>query len=146
MNFIDAGIKLDMTPWTGGEGQIITELNAEVSVMSAPDPVTGLPEKSTRRVATQVRVREGETIIIGGLIQTEFQLSRTKTPVLGDLPVLGTLFRSEDRRETKTELVIFITPRILTEEANLSGDEKRRLLEQFEGGRRHDGPAAGGLE
>jgi type IV pilus assembly protein PilQ len=131
VNFIDAGIRLEMTPWTGGEGEVITEINAEVSVMSAPDPVTGLPEKSTRQVNTQVRVRDGETIIIGGLVQTELQLTTSRIPLLGDLPVLGTFFRSLNRRETKTELVIFITPRVLTEKESLSEPEKKTLLEQL---------------
>jgi type II secretory pathway component GspD/PulD (secretin) len=129
LNFIDAGIKLDMTPWTGGGGEIISDIAAEVSVMSAPDPITKLPEKSTRRVTTQVRVRQGETIIIGGLTQRELQSTKTKIPVLGDLPVIGTLFRGEVKTETSTELVIFITPRILTN-AGLSEEQKRKLLEQ----------------
>jgi len=131
VNFIDAGIRLEMTPWTGGEGFVITEINAEVSVMSAPDPVTRLPEKSTRRVSTQVRVRDGETIIIGGLVQTELQLTTSKIPLLGDLPFLGAFFRSSNRRETRTELVIFITPRILTEKESLSEPEKKTLLERL---------------
>jgi type II secretory pathway component GspD/PulD (secretin) len=133
LNFIDAGIKLDMTPWTGGGGEIISDINAEVSVMSAPDAVTGLPEKSTRRVKTQVRVRQGETIIIGGLVQNELQSTRTKIPVLGDLPLVGSLFRREKTAETKTELVIFITPRVLTEAANLSEEQKTSLLEGLAG-------------
>lgn len=130
LNFIDAGIKLDMTPWTGGGGEIISDIAAEVSVMSAPDPITRLPEKSTRRVTTQVRVRQGETIIIGGLTQRELQSTKTKIPVLGDLPLLGTLFRSEVKTETNTELVIFITPRVLTEAASLTEEQKKRLLER----------------
>ncbi len=130
MNYIDAGIRLNMTPWTGGDGEIIAEVNPEVSVMSAPDPVTGLPEKSTRQAKTQVIVRDGETIIIGGLVQTELQSTRTKIPLLGDLPLVGSLFRGVKRQEVKTELVIFITPRILTEEDNLSADEKQNLFDQ----------------
>jgi type II secretory pathway component GspD/PulD (secretin) len=133
MNHIDAGIKLDMTPWTGGGGEIIADIKPEVSVMSAPDPVTGLPEKSTRRASTQVRVHDGETIIIGGLLQTELQLTRTRVPVLGSLPLVGSFFRGVSRSETKTELVIFITPRILVEKDSLSAEEKHGLLEPFGG-------------
>jgi type II secretory pathway component GspD/PulD (secretin) len=130
LNFIDAGIKLDMTPWTGGGGEIISDIAAEVSVMSAPDPITKLPEKSTRRVTTQVRVRQGETIIIGGLTQREMQSTRTKIPLLGDLPVLGSLFRSESKSETNTELVIFITPRVLADDSHLSEAQVKGLLER----------------
>ena len=131
LNFIDAGIKLDMTPWTGGKESIITEISTEVSVMSDPDPVTGLPEKSTRQANTQVRVLDGETIIIGGLVQDELQLTRTKIPVLGDLPLLGNLFRGVVRNNMKTELVIFITPHILKERDSLSAGERTKLLDEF---------------
>lgn len=125
INYIDAGISLSMTPWTGGDGEIIASVEPEVSVMSAPDPVTGLPEKSTRRAKTQVRVRDGETIIIGGLLQTEQQTTRTKIPLLGDLPIVGPLFRGVNHSESKTELVIFITPRILTEKDSLSEEQRQ---------------------
>jgi type II secretory pathway component GspD/PulD (secretin) len=131
LNYIDAGIKLDMTPWTGGGGEIISDIAAEVSVMSAPDPITRLPEKSTRRVTTQVRVKQGETIIIGGLTQRELQSTKTKIPVLGDLPLIGGLFRSQIKSETNTELVIFITPRMLTNAA-LSEEQKQSLLQGSE--------------
>ncbi len=125
INYIDAGIKLDMTPWTGGGGEIISDLSAEVSVMGEPDPITGLPEKSTRQVNTQVRVRQGETVIIGGLTQHELHSTKTRIPVLGDLPLLGTFFRGENTTETNTELVIFITPKILlpTSEGLPAGEE-----------------------
>lgn len=131
VNYIDAGIKLEMTPWTGGDGQIIAEIHPEVSVMSAPDPITGLPEKSTRRANTEVRVKDGETIIIGGLVQTEMQSMKSKTPLLGDLPLIGGLFQRTNHTEMRTELVIFITPRILKEADDGLSEEQRGMLEQF---------------
>jgi len=131
MNYIDAGIKLDMTPWTGGQGEIITNINAEVSVMSALDPFTQLPEKSTRRVTTQVRVRDGETIIVGGLTQTESQATESRIPLLSSLPIVGRLFRSHAREDSTTELVIFITPRLMTDKDRLSDDQRKQLLERF---------------
>lgn len=132
INFIDAGVNLAMTPYTGGEGEIITELQTEVSTMSAPDPTTRLPEKSTRRANTVVRVRDGETIILGGLVQRERMQTIQKIPVLGDLPVLGTLFRSSKSDDVDTELVIFVTPRILSQTGHLPEEEeeaiRRRML------------------
>ena len=70
-NSIDAGVTLSMTPWTGGEGEVIVDIHPEISVLSAPDATTGLPDKSTRRANTTVHVRDGETIVIGGLTQHE---------------------------------------------------------------------------
>ncbi|MGQ9737805.1 MAG: hypothetical protein ACUVRT_07810 [Armatimonadota bacterium] len=130
-NFIDAGVRLDITPWTGGEGEIIVDVQPEISVLSAPDPKTGLPDKSTRRANTTVRVRDGETIIIGGLIQRELMSTKTKVPLFGDIPLLGQFFRSEDTKEVMTEMAIFITPRILSQTGHLPTEQEQALKERF---------------
>jgi type II secretory pathway component GspD/PulD (secretin) len=130
-NSIDAGVKLAMTPYTGGEGEIIVDISPEISVLSAPDSQTGLPNRSTRRANTMVHVRDGETIIIGGLTQKEVMKNRTKVPILGDIPFIGGLFRSHEDRETKTEMVIFITPRILSQTGHLPAKEEKDLKDRF---------------
>lgn len=130
-NFIDAGVRLNITPWTGGEGEIIVDVQPEISVLSAPDPKTGLPDKSTRRANTTVRVRDGETIIIGGLVQRELMSTKTKVPLLGDIPLLGQFFRSEDTKEVTTEMAIFITPRILSQTGHLPADQEEALKKRF---------------
>jgi type II secretory pathway component GspD/PulD (secretin) len=130
-NFIDAGVRLNIAPWTGDGKEIICEVRPEVSTLSAPDPVTGLPEKSTRTASTMVRVRDGQTIIIGGLRQEEQRRVTTKVPLLGDLPLLGQLFRSRRDETTRTDLVIFITPRVLSQTGHLSPEEEKRLHERF---------------
>lgn len=127
-NSIDAGITLSMTPWTGGNGEIIAEIHPEVSVMSALDPITKLPEKSTRRANTVVRVKDGDTIVIGGLTQTEQSRTRTRLPVLGQIPLLGQLFTKSERSEAQTEMVFFITPRIMTQTGHLSPEREKELL------------------
>ena len=143
VNFIDAGVRLRMTPWTGGGGEIIAEIAPEVSTLSALDPVTQLPEKSTRRAQTVVRVRDGQTVVIGGLLQRELHEVRTKVPVLGDIPLLGSLFRSRKLEETQTELVIFVTPHILSQTGHLSEEQEKVLRERFlEGGAKGAPPGA----
>jgi type II secretory pathway component GspD/PulD (secretin) len=131
VNFIDAGIRLRLTPYTGGEGEIIAEVRPEISVFGALDPITRLPEKSTRQAETVVRVKDGETIIIGGLTQMEERTIQTKIPILGDIPILGHFFRSSIVRTTQTELAIFITPRILSQTGHMNPEEERRLKEKF---------------
>lgn len=139
VNFIEAGVRLILTPYTGGEGEIIVDLSpreeglsgVEISTLSAPDPVTGLPEKSTRTANTIVLVHDGETIIIGGLLQTELRETRSKIPILGDIPLLGEFFRSSHLEETQTELVIFITPRILSQTGHLPPEEEAQLRRRF---------------
>ncbi len=131
-NFIDAGVRLEITPYTGGEKQIIIDLNAEVSTLSAVDPTTRLPEKSTRTANTKVRVLDGQTIVIGGLKQSETSDVRTSVPVLGKLPILGPLlFQSRNKRTTDTELVLFITPRILSDTGHLPQSEEDELKKRF---------------
>lgn len=131
-NFIDAGVRLEITPYTGGEKQIIIDLNAEVSTLSAVDPTTRLPEKSTRTANTKVRVSDGQTIVIGGLKQSETRDVRTSVPLLGRLPILGPLlFQSRNKRTTDTELVLFITPRILSDTGHLPQAEETALKTRF---------------
>ncbi len=130
-NFIDAGVRLNLCPWTGDGEEIICEIHPEVSTLSALDPVTGLPEKITRTANTMVRVREGHTIIIGGLRQEEERRVRSKVPLLGDLPLLGALFRSNSTFKNRTDLVIFVTPRVLSSTGHLPPEEEQGLRDRF---------------
>jgi type II secretory pathway component GspD/PulD (secretin) len=130
-NFIDAGVRLNVTPYTGGEKQVLITADAEVSTLSAPDPATRLPEKSTRTASTTVRVNDGQTIVIGGLKQQESRDIRTRVPLLGSLPLIGSLFRTKDVRTTNTELVLFITPRILSDTGHLPAAEEKSMQERF---------------
>jgi type IV pilus assembly protein PilQ len=131
-NYIDAGVRLNITPWTGDGKEIICDVRpSEVSTLSAPDPVTGLPEKSTRTADTTVRVRDGQTIIIGGLRQEEEREVKSGVPVLGDLPLLGTLFRSRSKVLTHTDLVVFITPRVLSQTGHLPAAQEQQLRDKF---------------
>ena len=130
-NFIDAGVRLNIHPWTGDGEEIICEIHTEVSTLSPLDPVTGLPEKITRTADTMVRVKDGQTIVIGGLRQEEERRIRTKVPLLGDIPLLGALFRSSATSVSRTDLVIFVTPRVLSRTGHLPPDEEQRLHERF---------------
>jgi len=131
-NYIDAGVRLNVVPWTGDGKEIICDIRpCEVSTLSAPDPITGLPEKSTRTANTTVRVRDGQTIIIGGLRQEESRKVTTKVPLLGDLPLLGNLFRSRNNVCFRTDLVIFITPCVLSQTGHLPADREQQLHDQF---------------
>lgn len=136
-NAIDAGVRLTMTPWTGGQGEIIVDVRPEISVLSAPDANTGLPDRSTRRANTTVRVRDGETVIIGGLMQEESRKTHTKIPLLGDIPIIGQLFHSVSEQQATTELAIFVTPRILSQTGRLPAEEEKK----YEGLLKDDKPA-----
>jgi len=124
-NYIDAGVSLSMTPLTGGEGEIILDLNEEISTLSAPDVITGLPTKTTRTARTNIRVHDGQTAVIGGLQQLETRSVEKAIPILGGLPIIGKLFRSRATEKTNVNLAVFITARLLSSTGHLpAADEK----------------------
>jgi len=132
---VDVGVKLRVTPLTGGGGEITLTIEphgTEVSNISELDPQTGLPVLSTRQTGTTVRVKDGETVMIGGLSQRQIEDRSTKIPVLGDLPLIGGLFRSRAKTAVNSDLVVFITPHILTPEGRLVDEaEEQRIRERF---------------
>ena len=115
---VDVGVKLGVTPLTGGNGEVTTRIQPEVSNITELDLATGLPVLSSRRADTTVRVKDGETIAIGGLTLNQEQTVRRKIPLLGDLPIIGFLGRSRKKNTVHTELVVFVTPRILNDKSN----------------------------
>ena len=113
-SFISATVGLTVTPQITADDRIILELN--VTNNSRGDPTAdGPPAIDTESIETQVLVNDGETVVLGGLYQTRTDLIQLKTPILGDLPFVGRLFRNSARTKDKDELLIFITPRIIRE-------------------------------
>ena len=110
---VDVGVKLSVTPLTGGNGEITARVAPEVSNITELDLQSGLPVLSTRRSETTVRVKDGETIAIGGLSLDQEQTTRGRIPFFGNLPLIGPLFRTKKNTSVKTELVVFVTPRIV---------------------------------
>jgi type IV pilus assembly protein PilQ len=125
---VDVGTRINVSAWTGGNGEITTTISPEVSNVIELDRETGLPTLSTRTASTTVRVKDGETIVIGGLTQQQDYWTRRKIPILGDLPLIGFLGRSRSRSSVRTDLVILITPRILTESGHLPDAEEEAGL------------------
>ncbi len=120
IQYIDVGIKLDVKPHVYLEGDVGIELTMEVSSVlnrhTISNPTTGdqvVYDIGTRDVSTNLRLRDGETQIMGGLIQDNDTLSATKVPGLGELPGLDRLFGSNSHEDIKTEVVLSITPHIL---------------------------------
>lgn len=109
----DAGIKLKITPNINEQGVVSLELDQEVSEISGSTG-NGQPTFVTRTAKTTVSVRDGQTLAIGGLIRESETVSHSGVPVLSKIPILGYLFRSTGTRKVKTELVIMITPHVIT--------------------------------
>jgi len=116
--YLDLGVTLKVTPSVNRSGYIIMKVHPSVKELGAPVPfgTAQIPQYTTRETETQVMIKDGETIVIGGLMENKVQKDITKIPLLGDIPVLGYLFRRESSSGTKnkkTELVIFITARVV---------------------------------
>ncbi|MBI4598345.1 MAG: hypothetical protein HY737_08110 [Candidatus Omnitrophica bacterium] len=113
----DVGILLNVTPSVGKDLKTITLVLApEVSAFSSFRDLGGgvsVPEFTTRQLTTSVVVDDGQTVVLGGLMQDSTSTTNTKVPILGDLPLLGSLFRQTEESNTRKNLLIFITARLL---------------------------------
>lgn len=109
---IRTGITLRFTPLLGDDGYITLKLDPEVGDAITVTP-QGNPQTTIRRASTMVRVRPGETIVIGGLVQEFEKRSKSKVPLLGDLPLVGQIFQKKTSSTKKrTKLILMITPRL----------------------------------
>jgi type II secretion system protein D len=113
----DVGIILEVTPTISSDGFVRMEIRPEISTVSAQTTQLGqgveAPSINKRTVDTVVTVRDGQSVVIGGLIQTTDEKRRTKVPILGDFPLLGGLFRSVKTASAKTELLVILTPHVV---------------------------------
>jgi type IV pilus assembly protein PilQ len=120
--FKDAVLKLKVTPLITPDNRVILDLDvSDDAVGQQVTSATGgsVPSIDTREIITQVLVNDGQTVVLGGILETKKSHSANKVPFLADIPVLGYLFRSTTDISDKTELLIFITPKILREGSNL---------------------------
>jgi len=111
----DVGIKVGMEPRVHHNHEVTLKLTVEVSNRGADVEFGGQrqPTFATRTIESTIRLKDGETNFLAGLIQTNKVKSATKTPILGDIPLIGRLFTNEHRDETRTDLVLTMTPHIV---------------------------------
>jgi type IV pilus assembly protein PilQ len=115
LQFRKATLRLDVTPQITPDGNVNLELeiNKDSQGTTGPGGIT----INTKRVQTKVLVENGGTVVIGGIFTEEETTNETKVPFLGDLPVVGNLFKSRSRGSKKTEMLVFITPKLVSERA-----------------------------
>lgn len=111
--FIEAALSLEVTPQITPDSQVIMDVKVNKDEPDFSNEVAGVPSIKTNEVNAKVLVRDGETIVIGGVFSTNQAKRVEKVPLLGDLPYLGQLFRNTLVIDDKSELLIFLTPRIL---------------------------------
>ncbi len=115
--FKDATLSLTVTPQISPDDNIDMKLDVNQDTVGAI--YGGVPSINTKQVSTQVMVENGGTVVIGGVFTQDIGDSTQKVPVLGDVPVLGWLFKNNVKSDTRTELLIFITPKIMKDAMNL---------------------------
>ncbi len=121
VQYKDVGTRLMVRPTISADGAFVT-LDLVQEVSSATSEVQfDAPVITTREAATQVTVRDGQTIVLGGLVDRQRDSSRGGFPVLSSLPVIGGLFGRQGRRSSETELFLFVTPRVLRSDADIEG-------------------------
>ncbi len=127
ISFRNTGVLLTVTPRVSDSGRVVLEIEQEVSdVIPTTSSKLDSPTIQQRRVKTTVAVNDGDSLALGGLIQQRNTLSRDQIPVLGDVPILGNLFKNKDDTIKRTELMIFIHPTVVRNEA-----EARSVTEEF---------------
>jgi type II secretory pathway component GspD/PulD (secretin) len=114
IKYVDVGVKLDVTPQIGEDNYVTMKIHPEVSTARRVPEVSNVVAKDTTQADTVMMVKDGETIILGGLIKNQKKQTINKIPVLGDIPLLGLIFQNKDYQDQKREVIVFITPHIMT--------------------------------
>jgi len=127
VQFIDVGVKLTVVPTIGTDGYVTMKIKPEVSTVTdtlTTESGTRVPIVSTSQSESVVKVKDGSTLIIAGLLKQENTDDSNGFPKLSRMPILGNLFATKTKEKKKTELVIFITPTIITGTNNFAREEK----------------------
>lgn len=131
IEYKDTGIMLAVTPSVNAGGLVSMNIHQTVTDVGPVDNATGQRSFLQRQIKSQVTVRTGETVVMGGLMRERKSNGKSGIPVLYDLPLVGNLFGTTSEETSRTELLVMITPRVVTSEADLRavGDELRQRMQ-----------------
>ncbi|MCU0696135.1 MAG: type II secretion system secretin GspD [Myxococcaceae bacterium] len=131
-------LKLSIKPQINESDYVRLVINEQIEEIASSDPILG-PTTSKRSAKTTVVAKDQETVVIGGIMQDRLVESVSKTPILGDIPLVGNLFRQQTRRKVKTNLLLFLTPYIIRDAGDFRRiferklKERQQFVEQFYG-------------
>ena len=128
----DVGTKIKITPHLNDSNEVRLELAEEISEAQAAQGNAGVVPITKRTANTQLTVGDQQTVVIGGLMRNRITHSQQKIPILGDIPVLGALFRSTQNDMQKTNLILILTPYIIREQTDLRTIFERKMQERQE--------------
>ena len=113
IQYKDTGVMLNVTPSVNAGDLVTMEIEQAITNIGRPDDVTGQRSFMQRQISSKVAVRSGETLVLGGLIKNNQSQGSSGLPLLSSIPVLGGLFGSQNKSDSRTELLVVITPRVL---------------------------------
>ncbi|MHC4743916.1 MAG: type II secretion system protein GspD [Planctomycetota bacterium] len=122
ITFLDTGTKLSFRPYIGDDGYIRMDIHPKDS--SGSLDVEQLPEETAAELVTNIIVKDGQTIVIGGMFRDKLISKRTQVPLLGDIPFVGTIFRGRADEVVRQEVVVLLTPHIVKEPSDVDGDAR----------------------
>jgi type II secretory pathway component GspD/PulD (secretin) len=127
VEFLISGTILKFRPFICSDGYVRMELNPELSTGSLQDANGNLPLKTITTVKTNIMVKDGKTIIIGGLFKEDLTNIDSQVPVIGDLPIIGGLFKNTNDKNIRKELVVLITPHIINTPEDLVSESEEKM-------------------
>ncbi|MDZ7707455.1 MAG: secretin N-terminal domain-containing protein [Trueperaceae bacterium] len=113
---IEFGVIIEVTPRVSSDGTVVLDVSAEVSDVLVPLSEGGIPERidfSTREVSSTVTLRQGQTVLLAGLLQNSFSQTQRRVPILGDIPIIGALFGSTEVEDDNTELLLVVNADVI---------------------------------
>lgn len=136
VTYKDYGIKLTIKPVADVDSNIMATIQTEVSSIDPATSVQGNPGFLTRQTDSEINVKTGQTIVMSGLVNSDLSNQVDKLPWLGDVPIIGALFRSTNFRNNRSDLVVFVTPQVFDPNATLNRERVEKgkdLRERYEG-------------
>ncbi len=122
VEFLDTGTKLSFRPYIGDDGYIRMQIHPKDS--SGALNAQGVPDETSAELSTNIMVRDGQTIVIGGLFRDVVTSGRKQVPLLGDIPIIGAAFQGRNDSTIRQEIIVLLTPHIIEDPEELNGDER----------------------
>jgi len=124
VKFLDTGTKLSFRPYIGNDGYIRMDIHPKDSTGILNE--SGVPNETSTELATNVIVKDGETIVIGGLFRDKIVSGKTQVPVLGDIPLVGEVFKKTSDSTERQEVIVLLTPHIIKDTYQADGEEREQ--------------------
>jgi len=121
VQFLDTGTKLSFRPYIGDDGYIRMDIHPKDS---SGELKVDLPEETSAELVSNIIVKDGQTIVIGGLFRDVVNTTRYQIPILGDLPIVGVLFRGKSDKNERQEVIVMLTPHVIEEPKETDGDAR----------------------